>query len=223
MKTPAGDRIGSLIEQLAHDARPVRPLWPPAARLLGWIAVAIGVGAIVTGVGLRAGIVARLTPGFLAELGSLGAASVAAAWIALRGVVPGLDDGSGRRVLAAAIVIAGTLGLVGTRLAFAPSLASFVQTGVHCAVATLVITLAPWGVLLWAIRRGAALRPGPTYAAAGLAASMWAYLLMRVRCPLDETSHIAVWHGIPVVLIVAASAIVGVMLRRSRRLTQSPL
>jgi hypothetical protein len=218
MTTSTDDRIASLIDRLVESARPVRRLWPPAARLVAWLGVLLAVGTVVEIAGLRPDVGARLaSPGFLAEIACLGAATVAGAWVALRGAVPGLDAGRGRRVLAATVVAGGALGLAGTRFSPATPFATFVDAGVPCALTSVVLALVPWAAVLWAVRRGVTLRPVPTYAAAGLAASLAAYALMRLRCPLDETVHVAVWHGTPVVFSTILAAAVGIVAWRHRR------
>jgi hypothetical protein len=218
---PNGGRIQSLIDQLVRDAGPVRRLWSPGTRLASWLA---GLGALATALavaGLRPDLGARLAgPGYLAELVSLVVATIAAGWVALRGAVPGLDAGGGRRTLAATIVAAGALGLAGTSLSPATSLSDFVQTGLPCFLKSIALALAPGAVMFWAIWRGAPLRPTVTSAVGGLAAALGAYLLMRLSCPLEETGHLAVWHGGPVLLATIAGALAGIALagryRRAR-------
>jgi hypothetical protein len=223
MTTP-DDRIASYIDRLVEDARPVRRLWPPILRLTGWLGVVLVVGVALWLVGLRQDVVARLTaPRFCAELVCLGGAALVAAWLALRGAVPGLDGGSGRLVLVGTIATAMSLCLVQSP-APATSLfvLRFVEAGVPCAGRALLLVVAPWAALLWAVRRGAPLRPTSTYALGGLAASLAAYALMRLRCGLDEPFHVVVWHGAPVLLATAVAAAVGLASARSHRVPTSP-
>ena len=216
---PPDDRIDSLIDGLVASARPVHRLWPPAVRLVAWLGVLLAVVGASVIAGLRAGAASRLaSPVFAAELVCLGAATIAGALLALRGSVPGLDGGPARRALIVALVAGGALGAVDTRLSLATPLASFIDAGIPCAVSSVVIALVPWVTMLWAIGRGMPLRSAPTCAAGGLAASVATYALMRVRCPLDETLHVAVWHGLPVVLATVAAAALGALLVRARRI-----
>jgi hypothetical protein len=212
------------IDRLVEDARPVRRLWSPAVRLGVWLGVLLAVAAGVVIAGVRPDVAARLgSPGFLVELGCLAAATLAAAWLALRGAVPGLESPAGRGVLGATLVAGAVLGLAGMRPALAPTLASFVGAGIPCALSSVALALVPWAALLWAVRRGAPLSPVLTCAVGGLAAALGAYVLMRLRCPLDETLHVAAWHGAPVVLATIAAAAVGVLLVRARRVARSPV
>jgi hypothetical protein len=80
-----------LIDALVGDLKPVRPLRPPAWRLIGWLAVSVPVTAlIVVAMRLRPDIGAKLAdPVFLTqELASLATALVAG-WAALVTCVPG--------------------------------------------------------------------------------------------------------------------------------------
>jgi hypothetical protein len=209
------DRIESCIEQLVADARPVRRLRSPAVRLLAWVGVVLAVAAVATTAGLRRDVAARIaSPIFLAELACLGAAAIGFAGIALGGAVPGLHDARGRRALPAILLAGGLVSAAWTGFPFATSFAGFVERGVACAVSSVVLAFVPWAVLLWAVRRGLPLRPGRTFAAGGLAASLAAYALMRLRCSADDVLHVAVWHGGPVVIATCAAAVVGVVLTR---------
>ena len=217
--TTTDDRIASLIDRLVADVRPVRRLWPPAMRLMAWLGVVAAVAVALLIVGVRRDVSLRLTtPGFGAELLFVGTAAILAARIALRGAVPGLDDdGLGRLTLVATLIGGGLFGVVQTGASFATSFASFVERGIPCAVTSLILAALPWMTVLWAVSRGLPLKPAQSLAAAGLAAALAAYVLMRLRCGVDESLHVIIWHGGPLVIATCVAAGAGLVLRRARR------
>lgn len=222
MTTP-DDRIDAYIARLVEGARPVRRLWTPRRRLAAWLGGLGAVAAAVGVAGLRPDLATRLAaPGFVVELACLAVATLAAGWIALRGAVPGLDGGRGAGVLAASALTGGTLGLLHTRLSLATPLPTFVDQGWPCIVSTLVLTVLPAATLLWAVRRGVALRPAVTGAAAGLGASLAAYALMRLRCPLEDTLHVIVWHGGAILVATLVAAALGAALAGARAAARPP-
>jgi len=223
MTTSRDDRIGPLIERLVAEARPVRRLRPPAVRLALWLAVLLVVATLALAAGVRADLAVRLgAHGYLGELACLTTAAVAAAWIALRRAVPGLEPGAAPALLATAGLAAGVLGAVETHFSPTGSLASFVAAGLPCTLQSLTLAAVPWVALVWAVRGGAPLHPTATCGVAGLGAALGAYLLMRLRCPAEDTLHVAVWHGTPVVIATALAAVVGVLLARRPPVGRAP-
>jgi len=219
MSPQTDDRISRLIEEIVQDARPVRRLWPPAIRLSAWFVILLATTSVVVVAGLRPGVVQRLeSAAFLGELVCLSAATGAAAWIALRAAIPGLESGFRRSLLVGSTVggLGFVLSLVQTRFAAGIPLTDFVRTGIHCTLASIVIAVVPAWTLVWAVGRGVAYRPAWAGATGGLAASIWTYVLMQLRCRLDETAHVIVWHGGPLVAVTAASAALAVVIARAR-------
>ncbi|TAM85096.1 DUF1109 domain-containing protein [bacterium] len=80
-----------LIDALAANLEPVRPLFPPALQLLGWLAASVpAIGGVVALEGLREDLPAKLVdPVFLTEQIAAVATALAAAWAALTACVPG--------------------------------------------------------------------------------------------------------------------------------------
>jgi hypothetical protein len=224
MSTSADDRIVRVIDGLVRDARPVRRLWHPTVRLSAWLGVLIAATALLTIVGLRPGLVERLLSAlFLGELVCLGTATIAAARIAIRAAVPGLDDGLGRPFLVASIAAGAVLSLSQTRLAIGVPPVKFVEAGIPCALSSIIIAAVPALAIVWAVGRGAPLRPAWAGSIGGMAAGIWAYVLMQLRCRLDETVHVIVWHGVPVIIVATASAAITVAVARARRARVSPV
>jgi hypothetical protein len=206
-----------LIAQLVAEAHPVRRLWSPGRRLSIWLAVAALSAGGVLALGVRDDLDVRLhEPLFVLELATLGLAGVLLAAQALRHAVPGM--GSER--------LAGLIGLgaIGGALVLrepvqvALSVDAFVQLGAPCAGTALGLAAGPWAARVIALRRGAPLSAARAGALAGGAAAVLAFLVLRLRCPVDELLHVLVWHALPVVVAgVGCTAIGSWWLRRWRR------
>lgn len=80
-----------LIASLVADLKPVRRLFPPVWRLLGWLTVSMPAVAIVVALaGIRPDLMARLAdPAFVAEQMTAAATALVAGWAALVACVPG--------------------------------------------------------------------------------------------------------------------------------------
>lgn len=197
-----------VIARLVAEAHPVRRLWSPTRRLTLWLGLVGTLAAGVVAFTPRDDLAARLRePPFLLEMVTLALAGLLLAWHALRHAVPGM--GSPR--------LAGILGLGGAAAALllrepvqlALSMAAFVQTGVPCAGTALGLAAGPWAALVIALRRGAPLSAARAGALAGGAAAVLAFLLLRLRCPVEELVHMLVWHVGPVVLAGGFCTVVG--------------
>jgi hypothetical protein len=218
MSRRTDDRIDRVIDELVRDARPVRRLWSPGLRLLAWVVVVCATTALVALAGLRPGAAGLVTkPLVLAEIASLGTATLAAAWIAFRASIPGLDRGRAGAILVGSLATGAVLSLAQTRPLIGGSLSAFVGAGIGCTLSSIVIAVIPTAALIWAVARGAALHAAWAGATAGLAAAVWSYLLTQLRCQSDETAHVVVWHGLAVVAVTAAAAAIAVAVERARR------
>lgn len=215
MATP--DPRQDLIARLVAEAHPVRRLWSPGRRLTIWLGIVALSAGLVLVLGPRGDLGIRLRePLFLLELGTLSLAGLLLAAQALRHAVPGMGS---ERV--AGIVGLGAVGVAlllrePVQLAF--SMEAFVALGAPCAGTALGLAVGPWAALVIALRRGAPLSAARAGALAGGAAAVLAFLLLRLRCPVDELLHVVVWHALPVVAAGVASTAVGSWwLRRWRR------
>jgi hypothetical protein len=217
MSEPTHD-TRALVDRLITDVAPVRRVWRPGVRLAVWLAVVVAIGWWRARAGLRPDLALQLgTLRYGAELLIIGAAALLAGNVSLRLAVPGTDAGGSRLVALAGLVAAALLLSLRQPARVDLPLADFIAIGTGCAIATITLALAPWVVLLVVLRRGAPLDPGPAGAAAGGAAFLAAFAVMRLVCPLDERLHLLVWHGLPVALGVALSAFLGLAwLRRWR-------
>jgi hypothetical protein len=84
----------------------------------------------------------------------------------------------------------------------------------RCLMSIPVISLAPLGCLLFALRGGAPRRPALAGAAAGLAAGAVAATVYALTCPNDSPLFIATWYSAAIAIITGASACAGRRLLR---------
>ncbi len=93
----------------------------------------------------------------------------------------------------------------------------FTRTGWRCFALTVLTTPWPLAVLAYAGRRVEPRHPGTLGAALGACAGAWAAVSIGLWCPLSRPGHVAVGHVLPLVVVVLASAAVGVWLFAVRR------
>lgn len=202
----------AVVDRVTSDLRPVRRLWPPAARLAVWLAIAAMALAWVLLFHLRPDAGREFADLlFVLQLATFAGAGVLAALLALRAAVPG-DDPSRIQVGAAL----GLAGLGALLLLLEPAhlerpLSAFAAHGAGCAVLTLLLAAAPLVTLAIAVRRGAPFAAARAAAWVGAGALLLAFALMRLACPRDELFHVAVWHGCPVLLGVTLAALSGTL------------
>jgi hypothetical protein len=214
---PHAERHRMLVEALAANVMPVRPLWPVSVRLGLWLLLE----AIVLM------WVARHTGNdFMRKLGHLdyalevmffAAAATLAAMMALRVAIPGRSAGARQVAVAVALVLIGTaLVMVGEPARTGYPLGEFFRVGIGCAVQTCVLAGLPWLALWWAVKRGAPMRSAAAGASTGAAALLFSFALMRIGCPIDEPLHIVTWHLLPALGMTALSALAGAVWLRFR-------
>lgn len=198
----------ALIDQLVEDGRPVRRLWSPAARLAVWLGLlAVAVGGLVLRFGWPFAAGAARAPSLAWEV--LAAAVVAGLWaaLALRAAVPGREPPRAAIVAAGSLTLTPALFWLDRQSAqLDASVSTFINTGVPCAVVTVVFSLLACAPLLWAVRRGAPLAPQRAAALVGGAGFLTGYLLMRFFCSVDDPAHLLAWHALPVPIGAAATA-----------------
>jgi hypothetical protein len=209
-------RHRALVDRLAADLRPVRPLWTVGRRLTLWLAVELGI-LIYTLIRTPNDYALKLEhPGYALQVACFIAAGVTMAVLALRAAIPGRAPGAGAITASVAMAAAGAAMLLFLPLRTGGQLGDFVVTGSGCAIATCARTLIPWIVLWWAVRRGAPINGSAAGAMVGGAATFFTFAIMRLDCPIDEQLHLIVWHLGPVVLIIALSALAGAAWLRLR-------
>src|SRR5215472_11397195 len=167
---------GVLINRAIKDFKPVKRLWPVRTRLACWIllesAILLLIGAFL---GYPALASAIDKTGLMLSSAFPMLASIAAAFLALRGAVPGREVTSRQLALLVAVII-GALVIGSDPLAGA---SGFSQSGM-LAVQLFGFAALPWLVLFWAIRRGVPLQPEKTGAVIGLAAFSFALAILSL-------------------------------------------
>lgn len=205
-------RTDDLIERLARDAAPVRPLPHPARRVLGWLAVALGFAVtMVWAIGPRPDLVERLGEArFLFEQGVALATAIAAAVAAMALTLP--DASRAWRWLP---LVPGAAWLSTLGLGCARDWAQLGPDGLRltpdpeCFVYIALIGSLPLLVLVLMLRRGAPLRPAWTLGLAALAAAAIGNFALRFFHMQDAALMVLVWQVGAVVLIAAIAALCG--------------
>jgi hypothetical protein len=206
----------ALVERLAANLRPVRRLWPVRIRFGLWLILQTAVLAWV-GTHTHNDFMRKLeAPRYMLEVALFGGAAIVAAIIALRSAIPGRQVRAGELAFVLAPVLAG-IGLVFTEpLRTEYPLTEFILTGLSCAYQTCLLAAAPCIALWWAVKRGAPMRGATAGLAAGAAAALFSFAMMRIGCPIDERLHLLTWHLIPALMVAALSALAGAFWLRFR-------
>jgi hypothetical protein len=206
-----------LVDALAEAITPVRPLWPVRVRLGLWLLLeSIVLLWVVTHTGNDFARKFRHLDYALEVVFFVVAATIAAT-LALRAAIPGRPISPREVALSIVLVMAGTiLVLVGEPMRTGYTIGEFMHVGIACAVETCVLAALPWAALWWAVKRGAPLHAATAGLWTGAAALLFAFALMRIKCPLDEPLHLLTWHLLPVFVLTAISALAGAAWLRFR-------
>jgi hypothetical protein len=207
----------STVDRIVADLRPVRRLWPLSLRLAVWAAVEAGVLLFVAHYSRRADLTQDLaSPWYLLDVAAFILTGVVGATLALRAAIPGREPQPAETGFLIVLVSASPLLLVHQPFNWTVPVGTFVDAGLPCALGTFAFAAIPWLALLWAVKRGAPLSAGFDGALIGTAAFLSSFAMMRVNCPMDEATHLLVWHFLPALAGVALSAWVGSLLFKRR-------
>lgn len=195
-------KTDKLIEQLATDLAPVRPLRPPVLRAAGWIAGAVLYLAVLTL--LRPGFTFRLdgdaiTFLLIQALGFI--AGLLAAVAAFASVVPGLRS---RATVLAPLCAVGWLAVMAVS-AWSAAESPAILSAQHewMCVAVILIGGAPLVAALWLmLRRGAPMSPIRTGFLVALAVGLLANFGACVSIPHAADLVTLVWHGSAMLALV---------------------
>lgn len=198
---------GALVDRLVQETQPIRRLWSVRARWTVFMLLGVTAVALMAGTVPRPDLSVRIhEPVFTLGVIAIGVAAGFAALLALRNAVPGRSPSALESAVAVALV--GAAALVTCAQPSVPGVTvgpSFLS-GCACALRTVALALAPWLVLLVAIRRGAPVHVTSAGASAGAAALLLATAMLRVACPEDGAAHWLAWHYAPVALGALLSA-----------------
>lgn len=107
--------------------------------------------------------------------------------------------------------------VVATLIALPPAdwpAAALGQSALFCLTAIPLMSLAPLGASLWALRDGASTRPALTGAAAGLLAGGAGTAIYAIHCAEDSPLFYATWYGLAILIVTALGAVLGRRLLR---------
>jgi hypothetical protein len=206
------DRYDPLIQELAADLVPVRRLWSPAARTLGWlgtVAVAAVVLASIYGAGIMLHRLAAVPDMWLAVVGST-LTAVLAAFAAFHLSLPGAKPTWILLPLPGALlwIAASGAGCLRTWLVPDTHAASFGEVK-DCLLFIVSMSVPLSLLLIVMLRRAYSLRPNLTAAVGGLAVAAAAATLLNFCHPYDATATDLLVHLLAVTLVVLANKALG--------------
>jgi hypothetical protein len=205
--------VPDLIDSLAADARPVRPLKPPLARALAWLAAAALLGGLA--VYLLADVPRLLArhAGREALIAAEMAAMRATGALAVIGAFFLSVPGRSRRWLLAPLPTF----LVWLLLSGAGCYRELVRSGpsgleighsLDCLIFILAMSLLLGAPLLWRLSRARPVDPLPVAALGGLGVAALAAFLLQFFHPFAVTFLDLAVHFLAILLVVAATALI---------------
>ncbi|PZW49090.1 hypothetical protein C8P66_103116 [Humitalea rosea] len=200
-----------MIATLAADLTPVQPV-VPWRRAMFWLLLAV---TLITGAvawyGFRPDIHERmLMPSEQIQWIASVLAGVLAALAAARLAEPGRSEAWALLPLPAVVVWLAGLGWgCLADIARLGAAALTLGTSWHCMGFIVGLGVPLLAVLLYLLKDGASLRPGPVAALAGLAAAALSSAGLSLFHHLDAVLMILVWHGAAVALVAGIGAVSG--------------
>ena len=211
------DHHRALVNRLSSEVTAKRPLWPVGTRLGLWAALEMGVLVWTTSHTTNSFVAKLSHPVYIIEIALFATAAIIAAALALKSAVPGRRLSASEAMMAAALVLAGTI-IVATARPIDTSnpLSDFMRIGLRCARETTILGALPWIALWWLVRRGASVNGWLSGLLVGSGSLFFSFALMRLVCPIDEPLHLLTWHLLPALILVALSAVAGSIWLRFR-------
>ena len=213
-----------LIQTLAADARPVRPLANPWARTALWLAVALPyIALVVVVISPRADLATKLTDArFLIEQIAALTTGIAAAIAAFASTIPGYDR---KVLLLPALPLALWLGSLGEgclKTIWEFGLAGLsLQPDWFCLPAIMLVGAMPAVAMVIMLRRGAPLFPYLSAGFGALAAAGLGNFGLRLFHPQDASLMVLVWQVGSVLILTMIGCCAGRNILNWRMLTAS--
>lgn len=193
-----------MIGRLVADLGPVNPLLQRTGMTRILFAIAISVGLVIYGFGVRADITAgRPDPLFLTSAGLFLVLALASAWSAIDMARPAVGirrDGWAWTVMMAAVLPITAMGLIAIDL-FRGEPVYVDAGGIECLTSGCIAgALTLTALVLW-LRKGAPSSPRLAATLIGVASGASGIFAVSLCCPENSLVHIGVWHGGTVVLM----------------------
>jgi hypothetical protein len=208
----AGAPHDRLIQGLASDLRPVRPLPSPGKRALTWLAFVIGVAILLAPISDLSALGHRLmaVPDmWLAVIGST-LTAVLAAVAAFQLSLPDRSRAWAWLPLPAALLWIGASGTGCLRAWLVPDTHAADMDEMRDCLLFIIGLSVPLSLLLFAmLRKAYPLQPGLTAGIAGLAVAAAAATLLNLFHPFDATATDLAVHAAAVALVVVVSRALG--------------
>lgn len=204
--------MDGLIDTLAADARPVRPLNPPLLRALGWLAaIALLVALCLYFLSDTEQLFARYAGReavMVLEMAAMLATGVLAVVGAFFAAVPGR---SRRWLLAPVLPMAAWLLLSGVgcyrNIASDGGLAPAVGHSYDCLIFIVTVSLALGAPLIWMLARARPINPLPVALLGGLGTAALAAFTLQFFHPFAVTFLDLAFHVVAIALVVMAAAL----------------
>lgn len=191
------------IDTLVQDLKPVAPIRHRTGMTNVILSLMAGAAAVCFTFGVRADLMAgRPDPMFLVSTGVFLVLALATAWAAIdtaRPFVGARRDGWGWTVMMAAVMPAGAVAIMASRLWRHQALGLHMD-GVECLTVSCVTGVLTALALITLIRRGAPSSPARAGLFTGVSAGAAGVVAVSLCCPHGDLVHIGVWHGGAVVL-----------------------
>lgn len=206
-----------LIQSLADDCDPVRPLPHPASRAIAWFVISLGYVAIVVGyMSLRPDFSAKIAdPQYAVEVASAFLTSIMAAAGAFCAGCPGRLIWERLAPLPFILLWIGALAVGGWRDVNAFGVAGLVaHSDIACLPSIFAISIPPAILILLMARQAAPIAPFVTAGLAALAATSLAAAALRLSFRQDAAVSICIWQFGSVILLSGVAALFGRKLLR---------
>lgn len=198
-----------LIDQLADDLAPVKPMTRRAGAAIAALALVLSVAGTALFEGIwMAPFAGQASPFFLIVNGAFLMLGVACAGAVVRMASPKVGNsyaGTGWAMAMTAIMPIATLVML---LGHGSALAAIDRAfALHCVTAPLLTSLVTGGALVWWLRRGAPVSSAQAGLLTGFAAGALGTFAYGLSCSFDTVAHLGLWHMVP----VALAALIGRM------------
>lgn len=199
--------LDTLIDNLAAEARPVRPQSSRLGRLVLSAVAAASTAGVYALYGFRHDVLRMQPSPILAiALGMILLLAIAAGSSAVRMARPqvGAAPSGAPWALAALLLLpASVMALIAAQPAFAAGLDP--SEGIRCLAVGLAASASSLVFLAIWLKRGAPVSPERASWLAGLCAGAIGAFAVTLECPDNDLAHLAIWH-VAVVIAVAGSA-----------------